>query len=76
MEVIMSTKEKCINILDSFSDSQLLNVLTILEAAQNAIFEAEDDAFCNSLYNNYLNDGDKGEAISIEEFAESLGIQL
>ena len=71
----MSTKEKCISILDSFSEAQLVNVLSILQAAQNAIEEAEDEAFCASLYEDYLN-SEKEEAVPIESLAAELGIAL
>ena len=46
----MSNREKCIAILDSFSDGQLANIAAMLQAAKDAISEAADDAFCNSLY--------------------------
>ena len=36
----------------------------------------EEDAFCTSLYNDYLNSESKGEAVSLEDYAKSLGITL
>ena len=72
----MSNREKCISILDSFSDSQLTNIVAILQAARDAIAEAADDAFCNALYEEYKADPDKGEAVSLEEAARLLGVTL
>lgn len=35
-----------------------------------------DDAFCAALYEDYQNDPDKGEFISIEEAAAALDVKL
>lgn len=72
----MSNKEKCIAILNEMAEEQLANIATILEAAKRAIDEAADDAFCESLYKQYEADPDKGEAVSIEEAARQLGVDL
>lgn len=70
----MSNRDKCIAILDSFNDSQLVNIVAMLEAAKNAITDAADDAFCNALLKEYEADPDKGEAMSIEDAAKMLGV--
>ena len=72
----MSNREKCIAILDSFSDGQLVNIAGMLQAAKDAISEAADDAFCNSLYQAYEADPDKGQTVSLEDAAKSLGVVL
>ena len=72
----MSNREKCIAILDSFSEVQLANIAVMLQAAKDAISEAADDAFCNALYEEYNVDPDKGEAISLEDAAKALGVAL
>jgi len=38
--------------------------------------EAEDDQFCNALYERYLADPDKGEGVPIEVVAARLGVVL
>ena len=68
----MSNKERCIAILDSFTDAQLANIATMLLAAQEAI----DDAFCEALYENYQKDPDKGNPVSLEDAASALGVKL
>lgn len=73
---IMSNRERCIAILDSFTDVQLANIATLLQAAKDAITEAADDAFCNALYEEYKNDPDKGQAVSLEDAAQALGVVL
>ncbi len=65
----MSNREKCIAIIDSFSEPELGNVAAMLQAARDAIREAADDAFCEALYQRYQQDPDKGREISIEEAA-------
>lgn len=72
----MSNRDKCIAILNSFSDSQLGNIVIMLQAAKDAISDAADDAFCNALYKEYQADPDKGQAVSIEEAAKMLGVTL
>lgn len=72
----MSNREKCIAIINSFSEAQLANIAAMLQAAHNAVSEASDDAFCASLYDDYLADPDRGEAVSLEEAAAALGVEL
>lgn len=68
----MSNKERCIAILDMFTESQLANIAAMLQAAQEAV----DDAFCAALYDSYQNDPDKGRFTSLEDAADALGIEL
>ena len=72
----MSNRERCMEILDSFSDGQLANIAAMLQAAKDAISEATDDAFCNALYEEYKADPDKGQAVSLEDAAKALGVAL
>ena len=72
----MSNREKCIAIIDSFNDLQLINIVALLQAARDAVSEAADDAFCNALYEEYKADPDKGEAVSLEDAAKLLGVAL
>lgn len=68
----MSNKDRCLAILDTFTESQLASIAVMLQAAQEAI----DDAFCAALYENYLNDPDMGDSISLEDAAAALGVEL
>lgn len=72
----MSNREKCNEILDSFSEMQLVNIVALHQAAQNAINDASDDAFCNALYEEYRDDPEKGQAVSLEDAARELGVAL
>lgn len=72
----MSNRERCITILDSFSEAQLANIAAMLQAAKDAISEAEDDAFCEQLYQQYESDPDKGEIMTEAELCRELGIML
>lgn len=72
----MSNREKCISIIDSFSDMQLINIVAMLQAARDAVDEASDDAFCRALYEEYKADPDKGDPVSLEEAAQLLGVTL
>ena len=48
------------------------------EKERNLADEAADDAFCEKLYEDYLNDAspDKDEEITLEELAKREGIEL
>jgi len=74
----MSKKETAHNLIDSFEESQLDRVVIILESLKSLTDEKEDMDFCNKLYNDYLKDtdSDKHDAISIQDFAKELGIDL
>ena len=72
----MSDREKCIAILDSFNDSQLVNIAAMLQAAKDAITEASDEAYRNALYKEYEADPDKGQNVSIQDAAKMLGVAL
>ena len=72
----MSNREKCISILDSFSEGQLANIAAMLEAVRTAIDEAADDAFCAQLHAQYEADPERGERVTEDELCRSLGIVL
>jgi len=78
----MSNREMCISILDNFGEEQLSSVAAILKSIKDtydkALEEALDDAFCEKLYQDYLDDPDpeKDETMTLEDFADSLGISL
>ena len=72
----MSTRERCMELLDSVPEFKLGYVLAYLQGL--TADEAADDAFCEQLYQDYLNDPDptKNTGISLERFAEELGVSL
>ena len=74
----MSDREKAINIIDSMPDSQMGYILGMLQTFKSALDEAADDVYCERLYEDYLadNDSTKNDAVSIEDFAKGLGINL
>ena len=70
----MSEREMCVQLLDYVPDFKLRYVLAYLQGL--TADEMDDDAFCEQLYQEYLADPDKGQAISLEEVAASLGVAL
>ena len=72
----MSNRELCISIINDLEEEQLANVAVMLQSVKDMLDEALDDAYCLKLYNDYLNDPDpkKKEAVSLQNFAEELGI--
>ena len=69
----MTNREICHSLVGEFPEAQLANVAVMLQAA---ISDAQDDAYCNALYNEYEQDPDKGQPISIEDAAKLLGVTL
>lgn len=75
---LMSNRELAINIINSLPDVQVDYVLNMLKSFSAAVEEAADMAFCEKLYNDYLNDTDsqKNDGIALEDFASQLGVSL
>ena len=72
----MSNKEKIIELLNSVPDYKMGYVLAYVQGI--TADEEADDLFCEKLYQDYLNDPDpeKDEGITLEELAESEGIEM
>ena len=66
----MSNKEAVINIIENIPESQMGYILNMLQNFQMALEDAADDALCQRLYEDYLNDDDpeKNEGVEIEKF--------
>ena len=64
-------------LIDSFSEAQLKNVLSMLENLKAIVDEAEDDAYCNKLYDDCKSETEPAEdSVELSEFAKELGISL
>jgi len=70
----MSNREKCMSIIDFFTEEQLIAVADMLESAKKLAVETADDAFCAKMYENYLENPDKGEAVNFEDFTREIGV--
>ena len=66
------------NIIDGFSDIQLIQVLSMLQNVKNLIDDAEDDEICEAMMREYLEDDspDKHDTVSLEDFAAEMGINI
>ena len=72
----MSNREKCISIIDFFTEEQLEMVALMLESAKKIADEAQDDAFCVQMHENYLQNPDKGEPMLFEDFMKEIGVDI
>ena len=70
----MSERERAVQMVNDIPENKLGYVLAYLQGLMAD--EAEDDAFCERLYQDYLNDPDKGDFISIEEAAKMCGVDI
>lgn len=71
----MNSRDKCIQMLSDMPEYKIGYVLAYMQGLL-ADEEIKDDAFCEALYHEYLNDKDpeKHEAVSLQSFADELGI--
>jgi len=70
----MNNREKCISVIDSFTEGQLASILSMLTSARALADETADEAYRMSLYTDYQNSPDKVEPSDIEDFAKMLGV--
>lgn len=71
----MSNRELCAQLLNTVPDYKIGYVLAYLQGI--TADEAEDDAFCKRMYQNYLDDPDpeKSKGYSLDECKKEWGIQ-
>ena len=62
----MNNREKCIAIIDFFTEEQLESVVNMLEAAKNLTIVAADDSFCSQMYDKYVTDEPEEPKVSTE----------
>ena len=72
----MSNREKCMSIIDFFTEEQLQTIAEILESAKKLAVETADDVFCAKMYDSYLENPDKGEAVDFGDFAREIGVNI
>jgi len=70
---IMSLKEQCIELINSFDESQLLIIAQILSDLKDAVDDEADDEFCSALYDKAVADDD-GYRVSSRKLKEKIYI--
>ena len=70
----MSDKELALRLLDSVPPHKLGYVIAYLQGI--TADEAADDAFCEHLCEEYKQDKDKGQFISMEDMAKMSGVNI
>ena len=68
----MSNREMCSKLLDSVPDYKIGYVLAYLQGL--TADEEADDAFCERMLQNYLNDPEKDESYSLEDCVKEWGL--
>lgn len=68
----MSERENAAALLERVPDYKLGYVIAYLKGL--TADEAEDDAFCRNLYQNYLRDPEAGDFVSFEEALRECGV--
>ena len=72
----MSDKERIMQLVDETPEYKLGYIIAYIQGLNAE--EEEDDAFCEKLYQDYLNsdDPDKDEFVSLEDAARACGVDL
>ena len=70
---LLSTRERCTQLLDAVPDFKLSFVLAYLQGLI-AGEEAEDDLYCEALYQQYLQDPEREVEYSLEECKKEWGL--
>ena len=68
----MSEKEQLLQLIEKVPEYKIGYILAYVKGI-TADDEA-DDAFCESLYQNYINDTDKDESYSLEDCKKEWGL--
>ena len=70
----MSNREMCLKLLDAVPEYKIRYVLAYLQGL--TADEAEEDAFCERMYQNYLNDPDpeKDKEYTLEDCKKEYGL--
>ncbi len=73
----MSNKEIAKSIIDTLPECKMAALVAFLKGMQYDD-EIEDEMFCRRMLDDYLADDspDKHEAVSIEQLADELGVEL
>ena len=69
----MSTRERCNQLLDSLPEFKLSLVLAYLQGLM-AGEEAEDDLYCEALYQQYLKDPERDIEYTLDECKKEWGL--
>ena len=69
----MSEREQAIQIINQLPDFKLKQILIFLRGVQFDD-EMEDDAFCEKLYKQYLDDPEKDVSYSLEDCKREWGL--
>ncbi len=70
----MSEKERASALLDLVPEYKMGYVVAYLQGL--TADEAADDAFCRKMYEDYLNDPERGDFVSFEDALKECGVSL
>lgn len=68
----MSEREQAAALLDAVPEYKMAYVIGYLQGL--VADEAADDAFCMKMYQDYLNDPERGDFISFEDALKECGV--
>ena len=68
----MSEREQAAALLDAVPEYKMAYVIGYLQGL--VADEAADDAFCMKMYQDYLNDSERGDFVSFEDALKECGV--
>ena len=74
----VSNRELAKELIDGFTDAQLYTVIGMLYAEKKRLEEADDDAFCLKLAQEYghLPEEEKGDFLPLEDAVREAGLTM
>ncbi len=72
--LILSEKERATALLDLVPEYKMGYVVAYLQGL--TADEAADDAFCRKMYEDYLNDPERGDFVSFEDALKECGVSI
>ena len=71
----MSNKEKIIHLAETLDEANLAPIVNFADRYLKMLDDMLDDAYCESLLQDYKNDPDKGNTVTFEEAMKELELQ-
>ena len=68
----MSVREQAAALLEAVPEYKMAYVIGYLQGL--VADEEADDAFCENMYQKYLNDPDRGDFVSLDDAVKELGL--
>jgi len=70
---VLTAKKRCFDIIETFPENQLVNLVVTLEASLRMVADVADDEYCAELFRSSFGE-DNGNPMPFEEFIKEFGM--